>query len=170
MKNIMLIGFMGVGKTTIARALAKRLNRPYIDTDEAIEKELKLPTTEIFQKYGESYFREKEREYILQLTKEEGKVVSLGGGAFLQEAIRKACMEHCIVVYLEPSWETWRKRIDLLRPTRPILQKKSEEEIRVLFEERKPYYQYHHIKIRTDDKTPEKIAKEIDDALTCMEK
>jgi len=161
MKNIMLIGFMGAGKTTIAKELAKLLNRPFIDTDEQIEQELGMPTTEIFSKYGEAFFRKKEKEHILSLIKKEGKVVALGGGAFLQEEIRNACLDNCFVVYLDLSWKSWLDRLGDLITTRPILQQKSEDEIKQLFEERKAYYSTHHLKVNTDGKSPQIIPKEI---------
>src|SRR5690625_1814071 len=110
-KSLVFIGFMGVGKTTVAQLVAKKLYRDFIDIDEEIEKEFNLPTTEIFKQIGEKKFREKEKEYVLHYCKQPLKVISLGGGAFMQEEIRKACLEHSIVFYLDISWDSWKEQI-----------------------------------------------------------
>lgn len=160
-KNIALTGFMGVGKTTVAQLLAKRLKRTMIDTDEEIEKQMKLPTTEIFAKYGETTFRQKEKDVILHYCKQHNLILSLGGGAFLQQEVRHACLEHCSVVFLDISWENWQKRVPRLKKTRPLLQQRSLQEIMELFEERKAIYAHHHIKINTDGLEPEDVVANI---------
>lgn len=160
-KNIVFIGFMGVGKTTIAKLVAKKLNLPFIDIDQAIEKEYNMPTTDIFTKYGEATFRQKEKEYILHYCAQDAHVISLGGGAFLQEEIRKVCLADTFVIHLNMSWEAWKKRLRYLVDSRPVLQNKSMEEIGTLFNERQHTYAQHHLQIVTDNKRPNKIANEI---------
>src|SRR5699024_12425541 len=87
-KSLVFIGFMGVGKTTVAKLVAKKLYRDFIDIDHAIEQEYDMRTTDIFKQYGEKEFRQKEKEYIYHYCKQPLKIVSLGGGAFLQDDIQ----------------------------------------------------------------------------------
>lgn len=160
-KNIAFIGFMGVGKTTVARLVAKKLKRSFIDTDAVIEREMNMPTTEIFAKYGEATFRIKEKEIILRFCKEREIILSLGGGAFSQSAVKETCLQNCYVIYLDISWDRWQERIPQLIASRPILQQRSVDEIKTLFEERKAMYASHHVKVETDDLSPEQISEKI---------
>ncbi|CDQ39081.1 MULTISPECIES: shikimate kinase [Virgibacillus] len=164
-KSIVLIGFMGVGKTTIGKEIAKKLFRDFIDADQEIEATFGLPASEIFQTYGEHVFRQKEKEIIQGLCNQKLKIISLGGGAFLQEDIRKMCLDKCIVFYLDLSWESWQDRISLLIDSRPVLQGKSLDEIKALFEERKSIYQDHHSTVPTDQLMIDEAASYIVDSL-----
>jgi|SRR5690625_5049416 len=159
-KNIVLIGFMGVGKTTIGRLLAEKLNRRFIDIDQEIEGEYQMPITRIFSEIGEEAFREKEKNVIKNYCKQKQKVLSLGGGAFMQEEIREACLADCIVLHLDISWKAWKERLNLLVDSRPVLQGKTIEEIETLFLERQNFYKGHS-KIVTDGLTEEEIAEQI---------
>ena len=165
MQSIVLIGFMGVGKTTIGQKVAKKLNREFKDIDHEIEKEFKMPTSEIFKKFGEKTFREKEKEIINRLSQQKLKVLSLGGGAFLQEDIRTICLSNCIVVYLDLSWVYWKERIGSLIDSRPVLQNKSLVEIGELFKTRQEVYSYHHLKVNTDNLEVDEVADYILDSL-----
>lgn len=160
-KSIVFIGFMGVGKTTVAQLVASKLYRDFIDIDEEIEKEFQMPTTDIFNEYGEQIFREKEKELVLKFCQQPLKVISLGGGAFLQEEVKEACLKHSIVIYLDISWESWKERLHLLMESRPVLQNKSIEEIKELFDSRKAIYEQHDSKVVTDGADPEAIADHI---------
>src|SRR5699024_6036007 len=164
-KSIAFIGFMGVGKTTIAQKVASKLFRDFVDIDEEIEKEFGMPTTDIFKQYGEAFFREKEKEYVIHYCQQPLKVISLGGGAFLQEEVKEACLKHSIVIYLDMSWEAWIERLTLLIDSRPILQSKSLDEIQALFESRKKIYEQHDSKVVTDNASPEDIANTIIDSM-----
>ena len=88
-KNLILIGMMASGKSTIGRLLAKKLNLKFFDTDFIIEKKAKMKIIEIFQKKGEPYFRNLEKKITLSLLNKNNCVISLGGGAFINEAVRK---------------------------------------------------------------------------------
>ena len=168
-KSIVFIGFMGAGKTTVGNLVAKKLGRKFMDTDEVIEKELGMPTSQIFKELGEAVFREKEKSLITSLALEKNLVLSLGGGAFLQEEIRTACLSSTFVIFLEVSFESWLERINLIIDSRPVLQGKSIEEMKVLFEKRQVIYANHHLKIQTDGKTPEEIADYIIDKMRWSE-
>lgn len=157
-KSLVFIGFMGVGKTTVAQIVAKKLYRDFVDVDLEIEKEFNMPTTEIFKLIGEKRFREKEKEYVAFYAKQPLKVISLGGGAFMQEAIREACLKHTIVFYLDISWDSWKERLHMLVDSRPVLQNKSMEDIEALFHERKKTYEEHNSVLMTDDFDAEEVA------------
>lgn len=164
-KSIVFIGFMGVGKTTVAKLVAKKMYRDFIDIDQEIEKEFQMPITQIFDQLGEKKFREKERKYVLHYCKQPLKVISLGGGAFIQEEIREACLKHSIVFYLDISWESWKERLHMLVDSRPVLQNKSIQDIHSLFNERKTFYEEHNSRLLTDDYNPEEVADYIIDSL-----
>lgn len=160
-QNIVLIGFMGVGKTTVGYDLAKKLNYTPIDIDTEIEKKYQMPTTDIFNQFGETTFREEEKTLTLQWTNAERKVLSLGGGAFLQHDLKQACLDRAIVIYLDMSWVCWTQRLSQLIPTRPLLQGKSLEDIKALYEERMAYYESHHYKINVDGLTVDEVSERI---------
>lgn len=164
-KSIVFIGFMGVGKTTVAQLVAKKLYRSFVDIDQEIEKEFQLPTTEIFDKVGETAFREKEKDYSIYYCKQKLNVVSLGGGAFMQQEIREACLKNSIVFHLDISWDSWKKRLPFLIDSRPVLQNRSISEIKDLFYERKNYYSSYNSRLLTDNYNQEEIAEQVIDSL-----
>ncbi|RKL68282.1 shikimate kinase [Salipaludibacillus neizhouensis] len=164
-KNVVFIGFMGVGKTTIGELVAEKLSRSFTDIDEEIVKEFNMTIPEIFEKHGEKAFREKEKELTLGICKEKRKIISIGGGAFTQKEIRDICLSTTIVYFLEMSWESWKKRIDILLESRPILQGKSEDDIEKLFYDRQINYNQHHLKYNADEQTEEEIAEKVIESL-----
>lgn len=164
-KSIVFIGFMGVGKTTIGEIVAKKLYRDFVDIDKEIETEFNMPTTQIFNTIGEKAFREKEKNLINHFCKQRLKIISVGGGAFLQEEIREICLSNCIVFFLDLSWESWKERISLIIDSRPILQGRSLEEIEELFYKRQEVYSLHHSKVKTDHLNVEKAADYIIESL-----
>lgn len=159
-KSIVFIGFMGVGKTSVGQLVAQKLGRTFVDIDEEIKNKYQMPITDIFKKLGEKSFREKEKNMIKNYAKQTEKVLSLGGGAFMQEEIRETCLENCTVIYLDISWGAWQERLSLLVDSRPVLQGKTLEEIETLFYERQKFYKAH-FKIVTDGLTEEELAEQI---------
>ena len=103
MKNIILIGFMGAGKTKVGKLLAKTLGYGFVDMDELIEEREGLPIKEIFEKRGEKYFREKEKEWLKRLSLLEKIVLSPGGGIILSPENRKRLRKMGKVFYLKAS-------------------------------------------------------------------
>ena len=164
-QNIVFIGFMGVGKTTIGKLVAKKLYRDFVDVDAVIEEEFGMPPTEIFKEFGEKAFRDREKAIIRDLCQTKLKVLSLGGGAFLQEEIRDMCLANSIVIFLDLSWEQWKDRINLIMDSRPVLQGRTLEEIEKLYYERQQIYASHHSKVQTDNQNEEEVANHIVDSL-----
>lgn len=164
-KSIVFIGFMGVGKTTVGRLVAKKLYRSFVDIDEEIEKEYGMPVPEVFKLIGEPAFREKEKELVRKYSMQSLKVISLGGGAFMQEEIRDLCLNNCTVFYLDMSWDSWKERLHLIMGNRPVLQGKSMEEIEELFYKRQGTYADHNSKITIDQLPAEDVADYLTDSL-----
>ena len=160
-KSIVFIGFMGAGKTTIGKKVATKLNREFIDIDERIEKEYNMPVSQIFTEFGETEFRDREKSLIASLAEQRQKVISVGGGAFLQQEIKETCLTSCIVIFLEISLESWKDRLELIIDSRPVLKGKSIEEMEELFYKRQAIYRNHHLKISTDCKSAEEVADQI---------
>jgi shikimate kinase len=161
-KNIVFIGFMGAGKTTIGKLVAKKLYRDFIDVDEEIEKVCKMPIPKIFAEIGEKAFREKEKEFIQNLCDYKLKIISVGGGAFLQEEIREICLSSSIVFYLDITWDAWKNRLSSIIDSRPVLQGKSMEEIEELFYKRKEIYEHnYHSKIEISNQDMDELAEDI---------
>jgi shikimate kinase len=158
-KNIILIGFMGVGKTTIGHVLAKKLYRDFIDVDQEIERQHNMPVSQIFKTMGEKQFRLMEKDYILDLCQNSRlKIVSLGGGAFLQEEIRNVCLSTSIVFFLDLAWKSWKDRLHMIMDNRPVLQNKTLQEIEDLYNHRQGVYSLNNSKVSTDNLEPEEVA------------
>ncbi|OWR29884.1 shikimate kinase [Saccharibacillus sp. O23] len=161
-KNVILIGFMGAGKTTVGQLLAQKLGREFLDADLEIERLHGMPVTEIFKTMGEPAFRQMEKEYLVELCRtSREKIVSLGGGSFMQQEIREACLGSGIVYHLDLDWESWLERFESLIDTRPILQSKSLQEVQELFNSRKQVYADNHHTFAVDKLSPEEIAEEM---------
>ncbi|MFC5712902.1 shikimate kinase [Thalassorhabdus alkalitolerans] len=157
-RNIVLIGFMGVGKTSVGSLLAKNLFRDFIDIDQEIEKKYSMKVPDIFKELGEKKFREMEREMTISWCRDTRlKVISLGGGAYAQPDIRKVCLESNIVISLDLTWDSWKDRLDLIIDSRPVLQNKSLEEIEALYKEREQMYKLNSFEVETDEKDVEEV-------------
>ncbi|WP_227765928.1 shikimate kinase [Zhaonella formicivorans] len=138
--NIVLIGFMGTGKSSIGRQLAKVLQKDFIDTDQEIERLTGLTIPRIFAKHGEVRFRSEEKLMVKKVAKRENCVISTGGGVVLAPENVAELKKNGILICLSASPETILARIGR-GSNRPLLRKKkSIEEIRRLLEDREPYY------------------------------
>ena len=148
--NIFLVGLMGSGKTTIGRALAKKLNLRFIDADHEIEARTGATIPLIFEIEGEASFRQREADVIADLTAQQGVVLATGGGAVLNEQSRRHLHERGIVIYLRASVNSILQRTSHDR-NRPLLQTADPKaKIEELSRQRAPLYEeVAHITIET---------------------
>ncbi|KAA9013455.1 MULTISPECIES: shikimate kinase [Sphingobium] len=121
---IVLVGMMGVGKSTVGRRLAARLGLNFVDADEEIEKAAGMTVTEIFERYGESYFRDGERRVIARLMDGVPKVIATGGGAFMQDETRKLILDAATAIWLDADIEILVDRV-ARRESRPLLKNRD---------------------------------------------
>ncbi len=159
-KNIVLLGMMGSGKSTIGYLLSKNINFNFLDIDKFIEKEMGLKIYDIFQKKGEIYFRNLEEKITLKFLKDKGKIISLGGGAFLNKNIRKEILKNHISFWLSWNNSTIIKRI-LKSKKRPIAFISSENNLKKLINERSNIYSEAKFKINCETLTRNMIVKNI---------
>ena len=145
-KNLILVGNMAAGKSTIGRLLAKKLNLKFFDTDFIIEKKTKMKIVEIFQKKGESYFRNLEKKIILNLLNKNNCVISLGGGAFINEAVRKVSQKDNTTIWLNWSLKTLIDRIKK-NNKRPVASNLNNNELKDLLINRSKIYSKANYKI-----------------------
>lgn len=159
-KPVILIGFMASGKTTIGKELARILNRDFVDIDELIEKKTKLSIREIFQIYGESFFRDIEEKAISEAIKDNNTVIATGGGCVLREKTRKLLKEKGLVFWLkiEPEVVLARTNND---DTRPLLMGEKKKRVRELLTQREPLYRETAHYTLDATKSPEEIVSEI---------
>jgi shikimate kinase len=160
-KNIVLAGFMGVGKTTIGLLLAKRMKRKFVDVDSLIEEKMQMKISKIFEEKGEGFFRKIESEIISELSEKEGVVIAIGGGAVLKKANISNLMKNGIVICLNASVEEISRRIGD-KKDRPLIETQDKlQTLREIFSQRKALYEELPVKIETDGKSPEDVIEEI---------
>jgi len=139
-KTIVMVGMMGAGKTAVGRALAARLDVPFLDSDHEIEAAANMTIPEIFARDGEPFFRQKERQVIARLLEEERGVLSTGGGAFLAEENREVITAKGVSVWLKADLEVLWNRVHH-RDTRPLLRTADPHAtLSGLYRDRVPYY------------------------------
>lgn len=139
-QNIFLVGLMGAGKTTVGRALARKLNKQFIDSDHEIEARTGVSIPLIFEIEGEASFRQREAEVIRDLTAQSGIVLATGGGAILKPENRACLKAGGIVIYLRASIDSILQRTSRDK-SRPLLQTADpRQRLEQLAREREPYY------------------------------
>ena len=162
-KNLVLTGMMGVGKSTIGKKLAKRLKRKFVDIDKIIEIKEKNTIKEIFENKGENYFRKIEKKTTLKELKKDNLVIALGGGAFIDEFIRKEIKSTCVSFWLDLKVESLLSRLKNVKK-RPLLnENKLQQSINKIYSERKKIYNESNFRIKCDsinkDEAMQKIVK-----------
>ncbi|MEL7444906.1 MAG: shikimate kinase [Pseudomonadota bacterium] len=165
-RPIVLVGLMGVGKSTVGKRVAAMLRRDFIDADEEIEHAAQRSVSEIFEEFGETYFRDGERRVIARLMEEGAGVIATGGGAFADPQTRALILERGFAVWIDCDIETLVERTSR-RDTRPLLQSGDPKEILTrLYREREPFYSQSHIRVTSKDgphgETAEAIIEAID--------
>lgn len=146
-RPIVLVGLMGVGKSTVGRKLAKLLGRSFVDADDAIAEAAQQSIPEIFETFGEAYFRDGERRVIARLIDEGHGVIATGGGAFVDPATRTAVLDKGIGVWIDCDIDTLVERT-ARRASRPLLQRGNPREILSrLADERAPFYRQAPIRV-----------------------
>lgn len=160
--NIFLIGFMGVGKSTIAKILASELDAKLVEMDETIEAEAGITINEIFEKYGETHFRDLESALVERIAGEGSAVVSCGGGAVLREENVANMKKNGTIIFLSATPETIYERVHT-STNRPLLNgNMNVEYIAQLMEKRRAIYENAaDVTIVTDDKELSDIIAEI---------
>ena len=159
-KNLVFLGMMGSGKSSIGSLIAKKLLLNFIDIDNVIENELGLSIKKIFETKGENYFRKFEEKTTLKKLKSSSTVISLGGGAFSNKEIRKEVIKNHISFWLNWSDDILLNRIKNSKK-RPLAFNSSENEIIDLIKKRSNIYSKALYKIECDNLTKNVIVKEI---------
>jgi len=157
-RGVVLVGFMGSGKSSVGRVLARRFGAPFVDVDERIESAAGCRIRDLFGREGESAFRVRERAALRDVLSVQGCVVATGGGAFADEENRALLRSYAPVVYLEAAVQTLLDRLagDL---GRPLLRGGDREEVvRELLSRREPGYRTADMTVRTDGRTVEDVA------------
>ena len=159
-KNIVLVGMMGSGKSSIGKLLSKKTGLDFIDIDALIENKENKSITEIFKLNGEKYFRDLEEKISIKKLKEYNNVISLGGGAFLNAKIRKQSSLNSITVWL--NWKT-STLIDRIKDSkkRPVVKNLKANEIKDLIEERSKIYNSSDYKVNCDKLSKSEIVNKI---------
>ena len=163
MRNIILVGFMGTGKTTIATALAHRLKMRYVSTDDLIEKKEKSTINEIFTRKGEEYFRDVEASVIRDIADKENLVIDAGGGAVLREDNMANFRSNGVVICLAADEETIMARTKKYKH-RPLLNVEDpKRRIRELLAKRAPFYAKADHCIDTGKLTAKQVVEKIEE-------
>ena len=160
-KKLVLLGMMGVGKTTLGKIVAKKIGLKFIDTDANIEENCSMKISEIFKRKGEKFFRLEENEEVLKSLKESNSVIALGGGAFIDKIIRGNVLKNTISIWLDADLKDLNKRIKW-NNKRPLLnEENNQKKINKLYDERKNIYKLANHKINCNNLSKESIAKKI---------
>ena len=159
-KNLILIGMMVSGKSTIGFLISKRLNIKFIDIDNVLENDSKMKIAEIFKKRGEKFFRNLEEKITLKLLNSTGNVISLGGGGFINEKIRKEVLKNNISFWLNCDTQTLLNRIKK-NQKRPIAFNLSDSELTELITKRTKIYSKAQFKINCHKLSKTEIVKKI---------
>lgn len=164
-RPVVLVGLMGVGKSTVGRRLAALLRRDFVDADEAIAAAARRSIPEIFEEFGEAYFRDGERRVIARLIEERHGVIATGGGAFVDPSTRALILERGIAVWIDCDVDTLVQRT-AKRNTRPLLRNGDPRTILTrLAEERRPFYAEAPIRVLSEDGPHEATARRIIEAI-----
>ena len=160
-KNLVLVGMMASGKTTIGKLVAKIKDLEFVDTDKNIEKKNSMKIYEIFKKKGEKFFREEEEKEVLKNLEKKNCIIAIGGGSFMNKSIRESILKNAISIWLDVDIKTLNKRVKWNKK-RPLLNKKnSMKKLDNLYAERKKIYKLANHRIACEQLSKENIVKKI---------
>ena len=160
-KNLVLLGMMAAGKSTLGKIVAKMQGLEFIDIDANIEKRNSMSINEIFEKKGEKFFRTEEEKEVLNSIKKKNCVIALGGGAFVNEIVRENVLKNAISVWLDVNINILNKRVKWSQK-RPLLKGEGSRKIlEKLYEDRKEFYKQADYKIACNKLSKQDIVKKI---------
>ena len=159
-KNLVFLGMMGSGKSSIGNLVSKKLNLPFIDIDNLIVKNTGMSISEMFETKGEVYFRNLEEKITLKSLKKIKNVISLGGGGFINAKIRKEILSNHFSFWLNWDESTLIRRIKNSKK-RPLVFKSTNQEIRAIIKDRSKIYSNAQFKINCNKLTKAEIVKKI---------
>ncbi len=164
--SIVLVGMMGVGKSSVGRRLAARLSVPFVDADSEIEKAAGMSIADIFGRHGETYFRSGEARVIARLLESGPQVLATGGGAFMSAATRALIKVSGVSIWLQAEYDVLMRRISKRRIERPLLQTADPAKtLRQLLTEREPIYAQADITVQSREVAHDAIVGDIMTAL-----
>ena len=159
-ENIVFLGMMGSGKTTIGKIVSQKLNLDFFDTDDEIENKLDMKISKIFSEKGESYFRKYEEKITLELLKKNGVVIALGGGAFLNNKIRKEILDNHLSIWLKWDYKILLHRIKNSHK-RPIAFSLTNHDLSKLIKKRSNIYSKALYYVDCNELSKNEIAKRV---------
>ncbi|MCV6586394.1 MAG: shikimate kinase [Marinibacterium sp.] len=166
-KTVVMVGMMGAGKTAVGRALAERLGVRFLDSDVEIEKAANMSIAEIFERHGESFFRDRERQVIARLLDEECGILSTGGGAFLSAQNRALISDRGVSVWLRADIEVLWNRVRH-KDTRPLLRTADPRAtLQEIYDARVPLYSKADLAVTSDGQVS--IPAMVDRVITALE-
>ena len=170
-RSIVLVGMMGVGKSSVGRRLAARLAIPFVDADTEIEKAAGMSIADIFDRHGEAYFRSGEARVIARLLEGGPQVLATGGGAFMNADTRALVKLKGVSIWLQAEYEVLVRRISKRRNERPLLQTADPAEtLRQLLIEREPIYAQADLTVQSREVAHDAIVADIISALASFMK
>lgn len=163
--NLALVGMMGSGKTTVGKYLSLKLKRKFFDLDQEVSEAAGCSINEIFEKYGEKNFRNGENRILKKILKNENKIVlSVGGGAFIDQELRKIINNNCVSIWLDADFKTLHKRLKNNHQHRPMFKGHDfNNRLNELIAKRKEFYELAHHKIIVKNSLIPEIASKIID-------
>lgn len=164
-RPIVLVGLMGVGKSTVGRRLAKRLGLPFVDSDSAIEDAAGYSAAEIFERYGEQDFRDGERRLVARLIDGEIRVIATGGGAYIDPRTRELLNSRAITVWLDAPVDILADRTSRRDTRAQLRQGDPRATLERLSAERRPSYEQAHIHVKSGDGAHREVVEAIVGAL-----
>jgi shikimate kinase len=159
-KNLVFLGMMGSGKSSIGFLVSKKLNLPFLDIDNLIVENTGMSIAEIFEKKSEDYFRNQEEKITLKCLKKIKNVISLGGGGFINNKIRKEILSNHFSFWLNCDESTLNRRIKNSKK-RPLAFKSTDQKIRAIIRNRSKMYSKAQFKINCNKLTKTEIVKKI---------